>query len=115
MVRTKEESSFFVGHVPISSNAKAITEAINLIKKQHTDKSIYLFTGTDKVAHGCYMSDQALSKGVDVGELGKIVSGNIGGKAGGKGNTIQGMGDTPEGISKAIEELSALLKSKLTV
>lgn len=112
-----EENSkqdYLVSHVDINANAKAITEAINLIKKQHKTKSIYLITGlNDKVAHGCYISDEAISKGVDATELAKAVSAKIGGKAGGKGNVVQGMGDKPEGINEAVEEVSKLLAEKL--
>lgn len=107
-------SSFLVAHVPITANAKAITEAINLIKKQDKTKSIYLLTGeTDKVAHGCYVSDEAIVKGINANELAKAVSENIGGKAGGKGNIVQGMGDKPQGINTAIEEVTKLFKEKL--
>lgn len=104
---------FLVQHIDISNNAKAIAEAINLIKKKHSDKSVYLLAGDDKVAHGCYISDSAIEKGVDVTELGNIVASRIGGKAGGKGNTVQGMGDNPEGINKAIDELTAYLSRAL--
>lgn len=109
-----EPKKFLVSHVDITPNAKAITEAINLIKKLHVDKSIYLFAGnSDKVAHGCYISNDLLEKGINVNDLGKIVSTNIGGKAGGKGNTIQGMGDNLSGIDKAIDELTTVFESKL--
>lgn len=110
----KSKAAFFVAHVPISANAKAITEAINLIKKQHKEKSLYLLTGSsDKVAHGCYISDEAISKGVDASELAKAVSSHIGGKAGGKGNVVQGMGDNAEGINAAVETVTKLLSEKL--
>ncbi|RLV89241.1 Alanine--tRNA ligase [Spathaspora sp. JA1] len=108
------KGDYLVSHVPINANAKAITEAFNLIKKQDKTKSIYLITGvTGKVAHGCYISDEAISKGIDANGLAKVVAENIGGKAGGKGNIVQGMGDKPEGITKAIEEVTKLLSEKL--
>lgn len=112
-LKDEKAKPFFVDYIDINANAKAITEAINLIKKQHKEKSIYLITGKDKVAHGCYISDDALAKGIDVTVLGKAASDNIGGKAGGKGNTVQGMGDKPEGITKAVEEITKLIESKL--
>ena len=85
-----------------------------MIKKQDKTKSIYLLTGeTDKVAHGCYVSDEAIAKGINANELAKAVSENIGGKAGGKGNIVQGMGDKPQGINTAIEEVTKLFKEKL--
>ncbi|CAH2351736.1 alanine--tRNA ligase, mitochondrial [[Candida] railenensis] len=113
-----KSGAYFVGHVPIGANAKAITEAINLLKKQNKDKSLYLITGgieggDNKIAHGCYVSDEAIAKGVNSNELAKAVSDKIGGKAGGKGNIVQGMGDKPEGIKLAIEEVTKLFSEKL--
>lgn len=108
------KSEFLVAHIPINANAKAITEAFNLVKKQDKTKSLYLLTGqNDKVAHGCYVSDEAIAKGVDASLLAKLVSGKIGGKAGGKGNIVQGMGDKPSGINEAIEEVTKSFKEKL--
>lgn len=111
----KEKSQLFlVAHVPISANAKAVTEAINLVKKQDKDKSLYLIVGSgDKVAHGCYVSDVAIAKGVNASDLATTVSGYIGGKAGGKGNVIQGMGDRGSGIDAAVAEVTRLLAHKL--
>lgn len=110
----KSKAAYFVAHVPIGANAKAITEAINLIKKLHKDKSLYLVTGTtEKVAHGCYISDEAIGKGVNANELAAVVASHIGGKAGGKGNVVQGMGDKPAGIDAAVAEVTKLLAEKL--
>ncbi|ODV77334.1 alanyl-tRNA synthetase, cytoplasmic [Suhomyces tanzawaensis NRRL Y-17324] len=110
----EDAGEYLVSHIPINANAKAITEAINLIKKSHKTKSIYLITGaTDKVAHGCYVSDEAIAKGIDTTALGQAVSTKIGGKAGGKGNIVQGMGDKPEGIQAAIDEVAKLFNEKL--
>ncbi|KAI5965993.1 ALA1 [Candida margitis] len=110
----EHKSEFLVAHIPINANAKAITEAFNLVKKQDKTKSLYLLTGqSDKVAHGCYVSDEAIAKGVDASQLAKAVSGKIGGKAGGKGNIVQGMGDKPSGIDEAIEEVTKTFKEKL--
>lgn len=105
--------SYFVAYVPISANAKAITEAINLLKKKHPEKSIYLLTGSDKVAHGCYISNEAIAKGVVANDLASIVSKYVGGRAGGKGNVVQGMGDKYDGISSAVAEVTKALEEKL--
>lgn len=104
---------YYVGYIPISANAKAITEAINLLKKKYNEKSLYLITGSDKVAHGCYVSNDAISKGVDVTELASLVSSKVGGKAGGKGNVVQGMGDNAAGVQEAIAELEKAFAEKL--
>ncbi|KAI5963176.1 ALA1 [Candida pseudojiufengensis] len=110
-------SNYLVSHIPINANAKAITESFNLIKKQDKSKSIYLLTGGlnngDKIAHGCYISDEAINKGINANELSKLVSQEIGGKAGGKGNIVQGMGDNSKGIEKAIELVEKEFKEKL--
>ncbi|CCE81569.1 Piso0_002228 [Millerozyma farinosa CBS 7064] len=104
---------YYVDYIPISANAKAITEAINLLKKKHNEKSLYLITGSDKVAHGCYVSDDAISKGIDVTGLASLVSSKVGGKAGGKGNVVQGMGDNAAGVQEAIAELEKAFVEKL--
>ncbi|CCE82501.1 Piso0_002228 [Millerozyma farinosa CBS 7064] len=104
---------YYVDYIPINANAKAITEAINLLKKKHNEKSLYLITGSDKVAHGCYISDDAISRGVDITGLASLVSSKVGGKAGGKGNVIQGMGDNAAGVQEAIAQLEKAFAEKL--
>lgn len=110
------EAKFFVKFVDIPTNAKAITEAVNYMKSSAKDKSMYLFTGNNqagKLAHGCYISDDALSKGIEGPALARQVSDFVGGKAGGKGNVFQGMGDKPTEVNKAVEEVTRLFKEKL--
>ncbi|CAN3354615.1 alanine--tRNA ligase [Diutina catenulata] len=109
----KDAKPYLVAHVPISANAKALTEAFTAVKKKAADRSVYLLTGDDKVAHGCYISDAAIAKGADATALGKAASEHIGGKAGGKGNTVQGMGDNAAGIDAAVEAISKMLAEKL--
>ncbi|AMD21054.1 HEL227Cp [Eremothecium sinecaudum] len=112
------ESDFFVKFIDIPANAKAITEAIQYLKNSAKDKSIYLITGNDptgKVAHGCFISNDAISKGLDGSALARAVAGKIGGKAGGKDNVFQGMGDKPAGIEAALSEIEAAFKEKLTI
>ncbi|ODQ77994.1 hypothetical protein BABINDRAFT_163044 [Babjeviella inositovora NRRL Y-12698] len=110
---------YLVAHIPISANAKALTEAINLMKKDNKEKSIYLFAGDKatggKVAHGCYISDAAIAKGVDASKVAQFAAGFIGGRAGGKGNVVQGMGENVAGIDEAVAEVEKLLSQKLTI
>ena len=68
-----------------------------------------------KVAHGCYISKEAEAKGITASDLGALAAQSVGGRSGGKGQTVQGAGVKPEGIDEALEKLSALLKEKLTV
>ncbi|SCU82138.1 LAFA_0C09274g1_1 [Lachancea sp. 'fantastica'] len=110
-----ESAQFFVKYVDIPTNAKAITEAVNYMKTSAKDKTIYLLNGSEKVAHGCYISDNALGKGVIGRDLLDRISRNIGGKAGGKANVFQGVGDKPDGIENAVKEVSELLQEKLSI
>lgn len=112
------ESQFFVKFIDVPANAKAITEAVNYMKTSAKDKSMYLITGNDpegRVAHGCFISDVALEKGIAGQELAGKVSGIIGGKAGGKGNVFQGVGDKPAAINDAINEITTAFKEKLSI
>lgn len=115
---TNKDATYFVKNIDIPTNAKAITEAVNYLKKSAKDKTIYLLTGNDpegRIAHGCYISQEALDKGIDGAALAKTVSAIIGGKAGGKGNVFQGMGDKPTEADKAITEIEKAFKEKLTI
>lgn len=104
---------YLVAHIPITANAKAITEAFNAVKKKDATKLVYLLTGTDKIAHGCYISDAAIAKGADATNVAKLAAEHIGGKAGGKGNTVQGMGDKPEGVDAAVAAITEALAKVL--
>ncbi|GMM38577.1 alanine--tRNA ligase [Saccharomycopsis crataegensis] len=110
------ENAYFVKYLDLSANAKLINECITFIKKSHKDKSLYLILGDKsegKLAHGCYISNEAIAKGVVATEAAGVVSKYIGGKAGGKGNTCQGMGTEFGHIDEAVEELSKLFSEKL--
>ncbi|CDK27200.1 unnamed protein product [Kuraishia capsulata CBS 1993] len=112
------EAPFFAAHVDISPNAKVITEAINFLKKENKDKSLFLITGKEseaRVAQGVYISDAAGAKGLDATAVAQLAAKFIGGKAGGKGNVCQGMGDDVKGINEAVEAVSSLLKEKLSI
>ncbi|OUM51247.1 hypothetical protein BVG19_g337 [[Candida] boidinii] len=113
-----KDSEFLVAHVPINANAKVITEAINFLKKENKDKSLFLITGKQdesKIAQGVYISDAAIAKGLDAAEIANVASKFIGGKAGGKGNVCQGMGTESAGINDAIDAVEKLLKEKLSI
>ena len=49
-----------VAKLPISANAKAVSDAINHVKSKNKDKTVYLFAadaGEGKVVHGCHVSE----------------------------------------------------------
>lgn len=112
-----ESSSYYVGSIgEIHANAKAIAEAISHVKTKQPTKSVYLFAGDKdegRVAHGCFISEEASSKGIAATDLGNTVSNIIGGKAGGKGATVQGSGTQVDKIDEAMSELEKLFKEKL--
>ena len=58
--KKNEGKRVYVGRLPISANARAITEAINHVKSKDRDKSVYVFAADEeekKVIHGCYVSE----------------------------------------------------------
>ena len=52
-----KESKWFVGHLPISANAKAISDVITHYKSKDKERSVYIFAGSkeDSVMHGVYV------------------------------------------------------------
>lgn len=94
-------------------SSKALSEGVNFVKTKKSDKSVYLFardTAGKKVAHGCYVSKQVEEKGITAQDLGQIAAESVGGKSGGRGQTVQGSGDKPEGVDEAISKLVEKLK-----
>lgn len=55
-----EGKKALVLRLPISANAKALSEAINFVKTKRKDTNVYLFAADEadgKVVHGCYVSE----------------------------------------------------------
>ncbi|CAN6621368.1 alanine--tRNA ligase, mitochondrial [Trichomonascus vanleenenianus] len=102
------DAQFYVARIDaIAGNAKALSEGITYVKTKAKDKSVYLISGdsqTGRVAHGCFVSDTIIDK-VPASELGAVASKLLGGKAGGKGNTVQGSGTNIDKIDDAVAEL----------
>lgn len=113
----KPDAKFLVMRVPdISANSKALTEAVNYVKTKNSSKTVYLFAADDKsAAHGCFVSQEAMDKGVSATEMGQMVAKHIGGRSGGKGQTVQGTGTEPAKVDVAISELIKLLEQKLQI
>lgn len=112
----KEKTSlYFVGLIEgISTNTKVLSEAISYVKTKIPSKTVYLFAKDDtKVVHGSFVSPKA--SGITAQELGAIVSKTVGGKSGGKGPTVQGVGDKPDNVKNAISQLESLLEEKLNI
>ncbi|PPQ74039.1 hypothetical protein CVT26_006942 [Gymnopilus dilepis] len=99
-----ETSEAYVALVDADGNAKA----------KQLDKSIYVFTVdvvNQKVAHANYVSPPLKSQGVDARTWASKVTEILGGKAGGKEDSAQGVGvhagRVPEALSSAKEYLSS--------
>ena len=52
-----KEAKFFVGHLPISANAKAIADVMTYYKSKDKERTVYVFAGSkdDAVMHGVYV------------------------------------------------------------
>lgn len=91
--------------IVLEGNAKALGEGLNAAKK--ANKTVYLFgKDGDKIAHGCFISSAAPS----AQDLAQSVSKFIGGRAGGKGQTVQGVGTEPQGVDGAVAAIEKQFK-----
>ncbi|KAJ8103890.1 tRNA synthetases class II (A)-domain-containing protein [Lipomyces tetrasporus] len=112
---------YLVAKVPISANPKAIAEAVNYAKSKLSDKVVYLFAGDSegdekKLVHGGYVAADMSSKaGFSAQDVAAIVSGLVGGKAGGKGATVQGVGSDTDKLDEAIVAVEKYFKEKLSI
>ncbi|KAK9469634.1 tRNA synthetases class II (A)-domain-containing protein [Lipomyces arxii] len=120
---TKEDSAsslFLVEKVPeISANSKAITDAMTYVKTKQPGKAVYLFAGDasdNKVVHGGYVAADVTSKaGFSAQDVAAIVSGIVGGKAGGKGPMVQGVGNEAAKLDEAVAAVEKYFKEKLSI
>ncbi|KAB8073240.1 tRNA synthetases class II (A)-domain-containing protein [Aspergillus leporis] len=100
-----QSKSWLVAKLPISANAKAVSESLNHIKSKMQDKTVYVLAADAKqgrVAHGCYVSKAMSDQGASASEWAAVVSTAVGGKAGGKGPTSIGNGTNPDKTEEAI-------------
>ncbi|RJE26522.1 alanyl-tRNA synthetase [Aspergillus sclerotialis] len=101
-----KDKSWLVAKLPISANSKAVSESLNHIKTKLQDKTVYVLAGDSaqgRVAHGCHVSKAAIDKGASASEWSTVVSGAVGGKAGGKGPTSIGNGVNPDKVDEAVQ------------
>ncbi|RPA86119.1 hypothetical protein BJ508DRAFT_204406 [Ascobolus immersus RN42] len=104
------ESKSFVGVLPVSSG-KAVADVVKHVSSKLKDKSVYAFVKEDdKVTHGCYVGTP-VQKSLQGPEWAKVVSDKVGGRAGGKGATCQGVGTELSGLDAAIEEATKLIEN----
>ncbi|KAI5786445.1 alanyl-tRNA synthetase [Peziza echinospora] len=101
------DAKTLVVKLDISANTKILSDTLNQVKKEKKDKNVYLFAVDDgadgKVVHACHISEDAFKKGTSATDWASKVSEVVGGKAGGKGNTSQGIGSNIDKVDEAIE------------
>ncbi|KAL4935069.1 alanine--tRNA ligase [Aspergillus oleicola] len=105
--------SWFIAKLPISANAKAVSESLTYIKTKLADKSVYVLAPSvedGRVAHGCHMAKTLSDQGASASEWSATVSRAVGGKAGGKGPTSIGNGVNPDKVDDAIDLASEYLR-----
>ncbi|CAL5868835.1 uncharacterized protein PFLUO_LOCUS3062 [Penicillium psychrofluorescens] len=107
-----QDKSWLVARLPISANAKAVSESLNHVKSKLQNKTVYLLaadTEQGRVAHGCYVSKELSDRGASASDWAAAVSSAVGGKAGGKGPTSIGNGTNPDKVDEAISLASDYL------
>ncbi|KAI0021151.1 tRNA synthetases class II (A)-domain-containing protein [Xylariomycetidae sp. FL0641] len=113
-----KEAKYFIGHLPISANAKAVADVMNHFKSKDKERSVYLFGGSKDegaVVHGVYVGTNLASQGVTAEHWSAAVTEVIGGKAGGKEPTRQGQGTHAEKIDEAVATAEKWLAEKLKI
>ncbi|KAL4752698.1 alanine--tRNA ligase [Aspergillus terricola var. indicus] len=104
--------SWLIAKLPISANAKAVSECLAYVKTKLADKMVYVLASSledGRVAHGCYVPKAVSDQGASASEWSSAVSRAVGGKAGGKGPTSIGNGINPEKVDDAVELASEYL------
>ncbi|KAH6845333.1 tRNA synthetases class II (A)-domain-containing protein [Chaetomium sp. MPI-CAGE-AT-0009] len=110
-----KEAKFFVGHLPISANAKAISDVMTYYKSKDKTRTVYVFAGSkdDAVMHGVYVGTDLSSKGVTAEQWTAAVTEVIGGKTGGKEPSRQGAGAEPAKLDEAVARAEQWLTDKM--
>ncbi|KAL2270065.1 hypothetical protein VTJ83DRAFT_2249 [Remersonia thermophila] len=110
-----KESKFFVGHLPISANAKAIADVMTYYKTKDKERTVYVFAGSkdDAVMHGVYVGTHLSSKGITAEQWTAAVTEVIGGKTGGKEPSRQGAGADPTRLEEAVAKAEQWLVEKM--
>jgi len=120
--------------LPISANAKAVSEAVKHVQMKSKEKTVYLMAadeGEGKIVHSCFVSEvtfppspcpwaarepfanskkEASQAGLSASDWTGAVSAIVGGKAGGKGATCLGNGTKPEKVDEAVETATKFLE-----
>ncbi|RYO91783.1 hypothetical protein DL766_005785 [Monosporascus sp. MC13-8B] len=113
-----KEAKYFIGHLPISANAKAVADVMNHFKSKDKARSVYVFGGSlaeGAVVHGVYVGTTLASQGVTAEKWASAVTEVVGGKSGGKEPTRQGQGINADKIDEAVAVAERWLAEKLKI
>ncbi|TFK75281.1 hypothetical protein BDN72DRAFT_757654 [Pluteus cervinus] len=97
------DANAFISLLELDGNSKALQNIVAQAKK--LEKAAYVLTidaEHGKVAHVNYVPPSLRSEGVDARQWATKVSNIIGGKAGGKEESVQGVGTSPERVDEAL-------------
>ncbi|KAI9815650.1 MAG: Alanine--tRNA ligase [Phylliscum demangeonii] len=123
----KPSDAYVVLRLPVhSANPKVISDVINHVKTKLADKSVYVFAADahkddedspPTVAHGCHLAAvQASGSGSgSAADWANVVTSVLGGKAGGKGPTSQGIGKEVDRLDEAVELAERWIRDRLTL
>ena len=63
----RHDTKSFISNMGVSTNQKAISDAITHVSKKNKDKTVYLFSVVDgKVIHGCHVSEVSISSSIAI-------------------------------------------------
>ncbi|KAI0598957.1 tRNA synthetases class II (A)-domain-containing protein [Biscogniauxia sp. FL1348] len=113
-----KDAKFFIGHLPISANSKAVADVMNHFKSKDKERTVYLFGGSKTegaVIHGVYVGTSLASQGVTAEKWAAAVTEVVGGKSGGKEPTRQGQGTNADKIDEAVAVAEKWLAEKLKI
>ncbi|TGZ85058.1 hypothetical protein EX30DRAFT_368174 [Ascodesmis nigricans] len=98
--------------LPITANPKALSGVMKTLPKKYKDKSVYLFAGGkdgQEFLHAAFVSGP-LGQATTAQKWTESVSSIVGGKAGGKGPTSQGVATNADKLNEGIEEARRFLE-----
>ncbi|KIY44323.1 hypothetical protein FISHEDRAFT_77527 [Fistulina hepatica ATCC 64428] len=104
------EAEVFIAAVDVDGNAKSLQNLVSQARK--LQKSIYVFSAShdgSKIAHVNYVAPELKGKGVDARKWAAHVSEILGGKAGGKEDSAQGVGTNVDRLFDAQVAAKAFL------
>ncbi|KAI0434934.1 tRNA synthetases class II (A)-domain-containing protein [Xylaria sp. FL1042] len=113
-----KDTKHFIAHLPISANAKAVSDVMNHFKSKDKERTVYIFAGSQAesaVVHGVYVGTHLASQGVTAEAWATAVTEVIGGKFGGREPTRQGQGTNPDKIEDAVTVAEKWLAEKLKI